>query len=93
MHIWDHRPCLLTIVHEQEHVDELVLVIRDTIIECQRHGFMPGEGYKKVSDESISERPPQKGAKLGTDESGNPGWFVADAMNPGQFVQVGITLQ
>ncbi len=93
MHIWDHRPCLLTIVHEQEHVDELVQVIYDTIVECQRHGFMPGEGYKKVSAESISERPPQKGAKLGKDESGNPGWFVADAMNPGQFVQVGITLQ
>ena len=24
MHIWDHRPCLLTIVHEQEHVDCLL---------------------------------------------------------------------
>lgn len=93
MHIWDHRPCLLTIVHEQEHVDELVQVIFDTIVECQRHGFMPGEGYKKVSEEAVSERPPQKGAKIGKDESGNPGWFIADAMNPGQFVQVGMMTQ
>ena len=93
MHIWDHRPCLLTIVHEQEHVDELVQAIYDTVVECQRHGFMPGEGYKKVADESVSERPPQKGAKKGKDESGNTGWFIPDATNPGQFVQVGLTLQ
>ncbi len=93
MHIWDHRPCLLTIVHEQEHVDELVQAIYDTVVECQRHGFMPGEGYKKISEESASERPPQKGAKIGKDEAGNPGWFIPDAMNPGQFVQVGFTVQ
>ena len=93
MHIWDHRPCLLTIVHEQKHVDELVQAVYDTVVECQRHGFMPGEGYKKVSDESVSERPPQKGAKKGKDESGNPGWFVPDTTNPGQFVQVGFNMQ
>ncbi len=91
MHIWDHRPCLLTIVHQQEHVDELVQAIYDTIVECQRHGFMPGEGYKTASDDSVSGRPPLKGARIGKDEAGNPGWFVADVMNPGQFVQVGIT--
>ena len=54
---------------------------------------MPGEGYKKVSEETVSERPPQKGAKKGKDESGNPGLFVADATNPGQFVQVGFNVQ
>ena len=93
MHIWDHRPCLLTIVHEQAHVDELVQAVYDTVVECQRHGFMPGDGYKKVSEEAVSERPPQKGAKKGKDESGNPGWFVPDTTNPGQFVQVGFNVQ
>ena len=90
MHIWDHRPCLLTIVHEKHHVDQLLTAMYDTIIECQRHGFMPGEGYQTVSEQELADRPPQKNAKLGKDESGNPGWFVADVMNPGQFIQVGI---
>ena len=92
MHIWDHRPCLLTFAHEKHHVDELLDALYDAIVECQRHGFMPGEGYKKVSDKT-NARPPQKGAKLGKDESGNPGWFVPDTLNPGQYLQVGMSTQ
>ena len=90
MHIWDHRPCLLTLVHEKKHVDELVQATFDTIVECQRNGFMPGEGYKNVSTEMNADRPPQKNAKVGKDKAGNPGWFVPDTLNPGQFVQVGV---
>ena len=91
MHIWDHRPCLLTLVHEKSHVDELVKATFDTVVECQRNGFMPGEGYKNVSTEFNADRPPQNGAKVGKDKAGNPGWFVADALNPGQFIQVGVS--
>lgn len=90
MHIWDHRPCLLTLAHEKTHVDQLVVAVRDTVIECQRFGFMPGEGYKNVKSTLDANCPPQAGAKLGKDTAGNPGWFVADAANPGQFVQVGL---
>ena len=90
MHIWDHRPCLLTLAHEKSHVDELVKATFNTIVECQRYGFMPGEGYKNVSDEPDASRPPRKDARLGKDESGAPGWFVPDTLNPGQYTQVGI---
>ena len=91
MHIWDHRPCLLTLAHKKSHVDELVKATFETVVECQRNGFMPGEGYKNVSTEFNADRPPQKGAKLGKDEAGNPGWFIPDTLNPGQFTQVGVS--
>ena len=91
MHIWDHRPCLLTLAHDHSHVDELVRATFDTIVECQRYGFMPGDGYKNVPTELDADRPPQKGAKLGKDKSGSPGWFVPDTLNPGQFIQVGVS--
>jgi glutamate-1-semialdehyde aminotransferase/acyl carrier protein len=90
MHIWDHRPCLLTLAHDESHVDQLVDAMRETIIECQRHGFMPGEGYRKAATAFDPNNPPQTGAKIGKDERGRPGWFVADDLNPGQYTQVGI---
>ncbi|MEM9942235.1 MAG: aminotransferase class III-fold pyridoxal phosphate-dependent enzyme [Planctomycetota bacterium] len=88
MHIWDHRPCLLTLAHQKDHIDKMVEATRATIIECQRFGFMPGQGFTKFSTE-MSEQPPVPGAEIGKDESGNMGWFLADTLNPGQFIQVG----
>lgn len=91
MHIWDHRPCLLTLAHEESHIDQLVDAMRETIIECQQHGFMPGEGYKNASKKFDPNRAPVPGAAIGKDERGRPTWYVPDAMNPGQFQQVGVT--
>ena len=89
MHIWDHRPCLLTLAHDKSHVDQLVEVVREATIEAQRYGFMPGEGYKKYPRAVDANRPPVVNAKKGKDKSGNPGWFLPDSGNPGQFIQVG----
>ena len=90
MHIWDHRPCLVTLAHEKYHIDALVAATREATIEAQRYGFMPGDGYKKYPNEFDATKPPQVGAKAGKDKSGNPGWFVPDTGNPGQFIQVGL---
>ena len=92
MHIWDHRPCLLTLAHDRAHIDRFATEMRITIAECQRHGFMPGDGYKKFTETFDADRPPTPDAKVGKDENGNPGWFVADTNNPGQFVQVGFAV-
>ena len=88
--IWDHRPCLLNVQHTQQHVDALVKAFREVIIELQRAGLVPGEGYKAVRTEPVfdPEVQPCEGAKLGKDREGNPGWFVADEQNPGQFIQL-----
>ena len=90
-HIWDHRPCLLTVVHQQEHVDAFVKAFRETIIDLQRAGFVAGEGYKNFVEFDAS-RQPCEGAQVGKDRNGNPGWFIADDANPGQFVPVQQTL-
>ena len=86
-HIWDHRPCLLTVAHRQDHVDAFVKAFRETVIELQAAGFVPGEGYKNFAAFD-SNRQPCDGAKVGKDRDGKPGWFVPDNNNPGQFVQV-----
>jgi acyl transferase domain-containing protein len=90
MHIWDHRPCLLTLAHTKADVDELVNAVRETTIECQRYDFMPGDGYKKHPETFNADQPPQSGAKAGKDRNGNAGWFVPDTGNPGQFIQIGL---
>ena len=90
IHIWDHRPCLLTLAHEKKHIDQLVAAVGQTIIECQRFRFMPGEGFKNAPQEFNADQPPQVGARVGKDRQGNPGWFISDPANPGQFIQVGL---
>ena len=92
MHIWDHRPCLLTLAHTKGHIDRLVAAMQATLAECQRHGFMPGEGYRNFKAQFDPKNPPQANAKVGKDREGLPGWFVPDVQNPGQFIQVGTTL-
>lgn len=91
MHIWDHRPCLLTLAHEKSDVDQLVGAMRETIVECQKDGFMPGEGYKKAPAKVDPSQPPQVGAKVGKDERGRPTWYVPDVANPGQYVALGLS--
>ena len=91
MHIWDHRPCLLTLAHEKHHIDQLVSVVREATLEAQRYGFMPGDGHKKFPEKFDANNPPQLGARIGKDSHGNPSWFVADVSNPGQFLEVGFT--
>ena len=86
--IWDHRPCLLNVQHTQEHVDSFAKAFREVIIELQQVGFIPGEGYKKAKPAFDPNNQPCSGAKIGKDRNGNPGWFLADANNPGQFIQV-----
>ena len=90
MHIWDHRPCLLTLAHTKDDINQLVEAVREATVEAQRHGFMPGEGYKKVSQTFDASKPPQKGSLAGKDRHGNAGWFVPDSQNPGQYLQVGL---
>ena len=73
----------------QEHVDAFVAAFRETLVDLQRAGFVPGEGYKNAAPaEFDANKPPRGDAKAGKDRNGNPGWFIADTNNPGQFIQV-----
>ncbi len=83
IHIWDARPCLMTLAHQSEHVDGFLNALRDCLIELIGLGFMPS------SKESLLNTPAsQQEARLGKTRDGNPGWFVPDQNCPGQFIQV-----
>lgn len=88
--IWDHRPCLLTIQHTQEHIDSFVKAFQETILELQRLGLMSGEGFLRnpaSNDATLQQKP--EDARQGKDRDGKPAWFIADPMNPGRFLEVG----
>ena len=88
--VWDHRPCLMNIQHTQQHVDSFVQAFREVLIELQRTGFVPCENSEiaSIAPKFDPDVQPCEGAKLGRDRNGNPGWFISDATNPGQFIQV-----
>ncbi|MEL6897886.1 MAG: hypothetical protein AAFP90_17440, partial [Planctomycetota bacterium] len=85
MHIWDYRPCLMTLAHRSEHVDAFVQAMRSTLFELQSMRLIPGQPAR-----SSTTTPNVEGAEArqGRDRNGKPGWFVPDSNRPGQFVQV-----
>ena len=98
LHIWDARPCFLTLAHSDADVRRVVEAFRETIIEMQQAGFLPGgDSGPAANGQSVKalprcnrDTPPVPGARLGRDAQGNAAWFVADENNPMQFVQVGV---
>ena len=88
--IWDHRPCLLTVQHTQEHINGFVQAFRETIIELQSQGLLSGDGYQQSVNESPNPRTEHNpNARPGKDRLGTPALFVADTMNPGRYLEVG----
>jgi len=82
VHIYDGRPCFLTVAHTDADVEFVLDAFKESIHELQRGGFFvqPGEEKKAVSDE-----PPVPGARLGRDQHGNPAWFMPDPARPGKY--------
>ena len=84
IHIWDERPCFLTIAHTDEDIQGIITAFKATVSEMQQAGFFPAP-----TKLALSVVPPVKGARIGRDSDGNPAWFVADADRPGKFLRVG----
>ena len=108
VHVWDHRPCLITLAHTQEDVDQIVEAYQHTIDAMIESELLCGVAERQtestvtdatpqtvdvpkestLEDSSPEEAPIPEGAREGKDREGNPGWFVPDAINPGEYVQV-----
>ena len=91
IHIWDHRPCLLTLSHTDEDVDNIVRAFGETVIDMQANGFLPRDGEivgAGATSQSVERVVSNVNAKLGKDKDGNDAWFVEDEENPGQYIQV-----
>lgn len=83
LHVWEHRPWFLTLAHTEKDIDQVLQIMRDSIVEVQDLGFLPRVNQATPASSVAAVQPRQ-----GKDRQGNPGWFIPDASNPGQFIQV-----
>ncbi|BAY30104.1 beta-ketoacyl synthase [Nostoc carneum NIES-2107] len=97
VHIWDHRPCFLTTAHSEADLAFVMTAFKESLAEMQAAGFFaaPAEEVTSrsqnevvVTNNSLRNRPPQPGAKLGRDPQGNPSWYIPDPERPGKYLQV-----
>jgi len=88
VHIYDGRPCFLTIAHSEDDCAFVLDAFQESIHELQRGGFFV------AADEPLSidaTRPPVQGARLGRDQHGNPAWFQPDPLRPGKFQRIAVS--
>lgn len=85
VHIWDHRPCFLTLAHSDADLEYVIQAVRATLTEMRAAGFL---GARLADARPDAEQPPLPGARLGRDPEGRPGWYVADSQRPGRFLRV-----
>jgi acyl transferase domain-containing protein/glutamate-1-semialdehyde aminotransferase len=83
IHMWEGRPSFLTTAHTDADIELVLKAFRETIVEMQRGGFLPGEPPQEAA-----APPPQPGARLGKDRQGKPAWFVPDPDRPGKYLQI-----
>ena len=79
IHMWEGRPSFLTTAHTDADTDLVLKAFKETIVEMQRGGLLPGEPPHETA---------QPGARLGKDREGKPAWFVPDPDRPGKYLQI-----
>ncbi len=85
IHIWEFRPCFLTLAHSDADIEQILWAFKVCLAEMQSAGFLSGAGNAVVINQNL---PPQPGAKMGKDRDGNPAWFIADPERAGKYLQV-----
>lgn len=86
VHIYDGFPCFLTTAHGEAEVAQIVQAFRESVVEMQESGFLPGG--RPLAGAVHASQPPVPGARLGRDEKGNPAWFVPNPEQPGKYLMV-----
>ncbi|WP_295617103.1 type I polyketide synthase, partial [Chamaesiphon sp. GL140_3_metabinner_50] len=94
IHIWEYRPCFLSLAHTEADIDRVIQAFKESVAEMQAAGFLPGATPDRESIVGIASplehrnTPPQPGAKLGKDPSGQPAWYIPDPDRIGKYLQV-----
>jgi glutamate-1-semialdehyde aminotransferase len=81
IHMWEGRPSFLTTAHTGADIELVLQAFKESIVEMQRGGFLPGE----PPAETVA---PPGGARLGKDRDGKPAWFLPDPARPGKYLQI-----
>lgn len=79
--MWEGRPSFLTTAHTDADIELVLKAFKESIVEMQRGGFLPGEPPAETFA-------PPAGARLGKDREGNPAWFLPDPARPGKYLQI-----
>ena len=82
IHIWEGRPCFLTLAHTDADLEHVIRAFTDTLVQMQAATFLP----QPVRDAQTAG--PAPGARKGRDPAGNEAWFVPDPSRPGKYLQV-----
>ena len=85
IHVWENRPCFLTLAHSDADLEQILWAFRVSIAELQSVGFLSSSGNAIAINNNL---PPQPGARLGKDKSGNPAWFMTDPDRSGTYLQI-----
>jgi glutamate-1-semialdehyde aminotransferase len=85
IHIWEFRPCFLTLAHSDEDIEKIIWAFKVCLAEIQSAGFLSCSRNALVINQNL---PPQPGAKMGKDRDGNPAWFIADPERDGKYLQI-----
>ena len=81
IHMWEGRPSFLTTAHTDADIELILQAFKESIVEMQRGGFLPGEPPAETV-------PLPAGARLGKDRDGKPAWFLPDPERPGKYLQI-----
>jgi amino acid adenylation domain-containing protein len=85
IHIWEFRPCFLTLAHSDEDIEKILWAFKVCLAEIQLAGFLSCSENALVINQNL---PPQPGARMGKDSDGNPAWFIADPERDGKYLQI-----
>ncbi|MBA6151371.1 polyketide synthase [Gelidibacter maritimus] len=92
VHVWDGFPCFLTTAYTEEDVTYIINAFKESIHELQKAGVFQSNSNDKTTSSTKNSKelnqPPQPGAKLGMDESGNPAWYIDDENNEGAYKKI-----
>ncbi len=88
VHILDNFPCFFTTAHSDADFQTITRAYKDSVLEMQQSGFLPGKPVEPVAVFDAS-RPPAPGARLGRDRDGSPAWFVPDPLEQGKYRRYG----
>ena len=88
VHLYDGFPCFFTTAHTEADFASIAKAFKDSLIELQEGGFVPGH---RAPDRLLAldpDAPPTPGARLGRDPDGTPAWFVPNPDTPGKYMKL-----
>ena len=88
VHLYDGFPCFFTTAHTEADFAHITKAFKESLVELQEGGFIPGRRPASRSEALDQNSPPAPGARLGRDQDGNPAWFVPNPDSPGKFMRL-----